>query len=387
MVKSKIALILCCIILFTNGVHAETGKVLGLNAKSSLLMEAETGKILLEDNSHAKLPPASVTKVMTILLIYEALDQGRIDWEDIVTISAHAASMGGSQIYLETGEQQSVRDLTKSIVIASANDSAVAMAEYLAGSEEGFATMMNDKAKRLGMLDSNFVNACGLDTEGHVTSANDIAIMTRELILRYPEVYEFAKIRLDTITHKTARGEEVFGLTNTNRLIRNYPGATGLKTGSTAGALYCIAATALKEGMNLIAVVMGSPDSTTRFDAAMRMFDYGYANYSLIAKEPSGMVMGEIKVNKGKVETMPVKVLNQMKVLAPKGKKVVVDSEVNIDESVRAPFDENKKVGEIVYTCEGNEIGRSNLVVDGAVARANAQDMMGRVINRWMRKD
>ncbi|MCL2461706.1 MAG: D-alanyl-D-alanine carboxypeptidase, partial [Defluviitaleaceae bacterium] len=212
---------------------------MNVSAKASLLMEPVTGKVLLEQNAHAKLPPASVTKVMTILLIYEAIDEGKIGWNDMVTVSQHAASMGGSQVYLEAMEQQSVTDLTKSIIIASANDAAVAMAEYIAGSEDGFVTMMNAKAAELGMADTRFENACGLPSPGHVTSAYDIAVMSRELITKYPGVFKYTKIWMDKITHKTARGEADFGLTNTNKLIRTYPSATGLKTGSTNGALYC----------------------------------------------------------------------------------------------------------------------------------------------------
>jgi len=355
-----------------------------VDAKASLLMEVETGKILIENNAHEKLAPASVTKVMTMLLIYEALDQEKIKWDDIVTVSTHAASMGGSQIFLETGEQQTVRDLTKSIVIASANDAAVAMAEFIAGSEEAFVTAMNNKARALGMDNTNFANSCGLDAPGHMTTAFDIALMSRELLLKYPEVTKYATTRLDKITHKTARGEEEFGLTNTNRLIRNYPGTTGLKTGSTSQALYCISASAEKEGMQLIAVVLASPDPAIRFDSAMKLLDYGYSNFALIAKEDNGTVMGEIKIFKGKVESTPVVIKEQTNVLVPKGKHIVVDSEVRVDESLDAPVDAGQRAGEVIYSHDGQEVGRSELIVAEDVLKASPQDIMDRMFKRWL---
>jgi D-alanyl-D-alanine carboxypeptidase (penicillin-binding protein 5/6) len=359
-------------------------RAMNVNAKAGILMEAETGRILHENNAHEKLAPASVTKVMTMLLIYEALDQERIKWDDIVTVSAYAASMGGSQIYLEEEEKQSVRDLTKAIVIASANDAAVAMAEFIAGSEEAFVSQMNKKAQELGMKNTLFVNSCGLDADGHLTTAYDIALMSRELILKYPEVIAFATTRLDSITHKTKRGEEEFGLTNTNRLLRRYSGITGLKTGSTSQAMYCISATAEKEGMKLIAVVLAAPDPTTRFDNAVKMLDYGYANYALIAKEESGTPMGEIQIYKGKTEYAPVVIKEQTHVLAPKGKHIVVESEIQIYESLNAPATAGQRAGIVIYTHEGNEVGRSELILAEGIEKASPGDMMGRLFKKWL---
>jgi len=347
-------------------------------------MEAETGKILHEHNPHEQLAPASVTKIMTMLLIYEALDQERIKWDDIVTTSANAASMGGSQIFLEVGEQQTVRDLTKAIVIASANDAAVAMAEFVSGSEDAFVTAMNKKAKDLGMVNTHFVNPSGLDSPGHLTSAHDIALMSRELILKYPDVFKYATTRLDKIVHKTARGEEEFGLTNTNKLIRNYSGATGLKTGSTSQALYCISATAEKEGMQLISVILGAPDPGIRFDSAMKLLDFGYANFALIAKEEAGTQMGEIKIYKGSVELAPVVIKEQTNMLAPKGKHVELTGEVIIGEALTAPVEPGALAGEVIYTWEGEEVGRSKLIITDAVEKASAGVMMERIFKRWL---
>lgn len=379
--------ILCFAILVVSlpvMVHgSEHGAGISIDAKASLLMEAETGKILHENNAHERLAPASVTKIMTMLLIYEALEQERINWDDIVTVSAHAASMGGSQIFLEQEERQSVRDLVKSVVIASANDAAVAMAEFIAGSEEAFVSQMNAKAAALGMENTNFVNSCGLDAEGHLTTAHDIALMSRELILKYPEVFEYAKIRLDKITHKTARGEEEFGLTNTNRLIRSYSGATGLKTGSTSQAKYCISATAEKEGMQLIAVVLAAPCPVIRFDGAMKLLDFGYANYALVSKEEPGTPMGEIRVYKGEVETTPVVIKEQVNMLAPKGKHIVLDGEVVLFEPPDAPVPQGHVAGEVIYTWEGEEVGRSQLIIPEEIAKASLGLNMERLFKKW----
>ena len=258
----------CCLPALAAEKQYENLTDLGLTSKSALLMEEDTGTILYEQNSHEALPPASVTKVMTLLLIYEGERDGKFDWTDTVQVSEHAASMGGSQVFLEEGETQTAADMTKSIAIASANDAAVAMAEFLAGSEEAFVQKMNERAKELGMEDTNFVNACGLDTEGHVSSAYDIALMSRELMENFPEIKEYTTTWQDSIVHKTRRGEETFGLTNTNKLIQWYDGATGLKTGSTGNALYCLSGTAERDGMGLIAVVMAAPDYKVRFREA-----------------------------------------------------------------------------------------------------------------------
>ena len=255
----------CCLPALAAEKQYENLTDLGLTSKSALLMEEDTGTILYEQNSHEALPPASVTKVMTLLLIYEGERDGKFEWTDTVQVSEHAASMGGSQVFLEEGETQTAADMTKSIAIASANDAAVAMAEFLAGSEEAFVQKMNERAKELGMEDTNFVNACGLDTEGHVSSAYDIALMSRELMENFPEIKEYTTTWQDSIIHKTRRGEETFGLTNTNKLIQWYDGATGLKTGSTGNALYCLSGTAERDGMGLIAVVMAAPDYKVRF--------------------------------------------------------------------------------------------------------------------------
>ncbi|MDR1688527.1 MAG: D-alanyl-D-alanine carboxypeptidase [Clostridiales bacterium] len=356
---------------------------LKVSAKAAVLMEPYTGKVLLEQNPHEKLPPASVTKIMTILLIYEALEDGKIKMDDIVTVSAHAASMGGSQVYLEEMEQQSVRDLLKSVVVASANDSSVALAEFISGSEEGFVASMNEKAKSLGMADTNFVNSCGLPAAGHLTSAYDIALMSRELITKYPQVYELTQIWMDKIIHRTARGEEEFGLSNTNRLIKSYSGATGLKTGSTKEALYCLSATAQRDDLNLISVVLAAPDSATRFHEAMRMLDYGFANYKVQKGDEAGKVMGKIRVFKGEVLETDFAVKTQISTLIGKSNSIDMQSHLEVLDAISAPCPAGSKAGEIVYTFDGKEVGRSDLITTEDIKRVTLPEMMQRLFYRW----
>ena len=239
-------------------------------------MEASTGQIIYEKNPDEKLPPASVTKVMTLLLIFDALDSGQIKLGDEVTTSEYAASMGGSQVFLEPGETQTVDTLIKCISVASANDACVAMSEYIEGTESAFVAKMNERAMGLGMNNTNFVNCCGFDTDGHMSTARDIALMSRELITKYPQIHDYSTIWMDTIIHSTRRGDSEFGLTNTNKLIKQYEWATGLKTGSTGLAKCCLSATANKDGIDLIAVIMAAPDSKTRFAEAVNLLNYGF---------------------------------------------------------------------------------------------------------------
>jgi len=354
-----------------------------VNAKAAILVEPLTGKVILEYNPHDALPPASITKIMTLLLIYEAIEQGRIKWDDMVTTSEYAARRGGSQIYLEAGEQQTVRDLTKAIAVSSANDAAAAMAEFLAGSEEGFIIRMNDKAAELGMKNTNFANSCGLHADDHKMSAYDIALMSRALITRFPEVHELVTIWMDTIIHRTARGEEEFGLTNTNRMLRTYQGSNGLKTGFTSQAGHCISATAERDGLTLIAVILGAPDSATRFDEARKLLDYGFANYTISSGDPAGMDRGQVRVNKGTLESVGVIVQEQVSVVMPKGNHVQLDSRIELLDSLDAPVSAGTKAGEVIYISEGKEVGRSALVTAEDVPRADLGHMMMRLLQRW----
>lgn len=373
----------CCLPALAAEKQYENLTDLGLTSKSALLMEEDTGTILYEQNSHEALPPASVTKVMTLLLIYEGERDGKFDWTDTVQVSEHAASMGGSQVFLEEGETQTAADMTKSIAIASANDAAVAMAEFLAGSEEAFVQKMNERAKELGMEDTNFVNACGLDTEGHVSSAYDIAFMSRELMENFPEIKEYTTTWQDSIVHKTRRGEETFGLTNTNKLIQWYDGATGLKTGSTGNALYCLSGTAERDGMGLIAVVMAAPDYKVRFREVMQLLDYGFANYAIEKGREKGYAMGEVPVEKGMTDTVEAVVAEEISVLVPKGKEAQWETRTELLPAVSAPVEAGTKVGELVYLRDGEEVGRVELTAGEDVAKANMDTMLRRMLAGW----
>ena len=373
----------CCLPALAAEKQYENLTDLGLTSKSALLMEEDTGTILYEQNSHEALPPASVTKVMTLLLIYEGERDGKFDWTDTVQVSEHAASMGGSQVFLEEGETQTAADMTKSIAIASANDAAVAMAEFLAGSEEAFVQKMNERAKELGMEDTNFVNACGLDTEGHVSSAYDIALMSRELMENFPEIKEYTTTWQDSIVHKTRRGEETFGLTNTNKLIQWYDGATGLKTGSTGNALYCLSGTAERDGMGLIAVVMAAPDYKVRFREVMQLLDYGFANYAIEKGREKGYAMGEVPVEKGMTDTVEAVVAEEISVLVPKGKEAQWETRTELLPAVSAPVEAGTKVGELVYLRDGEEVGRVELTAGENVEKANMDTMLRRMLAGW----
>lgn len=373
----------CCLPALAAEKQYENLTDLGLTSKSALLMEEDTGTILYEQNSHEALPPASVTKVMTLLLIYEGERDGKFDWTDTVQVSEHAASMGGSQVFLEEGETQTAADMTKSIAIASANDAAVAMAEFLAGSEEAFVQKMNERAKELGMEDTNFVNACGLDTEGHLSSAYDIALMSRELMENFPEIKEYTTTWQDSIIHKTRRGEETFGLTNTNKLIQWYDGATGLKTGSTGNALYCLSGTAERDGMGLIAVVMAAPDYKVRFQEVMQLLDYGFANYAIEKGREKGYAMGEVPVEKGMMDTVEAVVAEEISVLVPKGKEAQWETRTELLPAVSAPVEAGTKVGELVYLRDGEEVGRVELTAGENVEKANVDTMLRRMLTGW----
>ena len=289
-------------------VTAAADTQLQLSSPSVVLMEGSTGKVIFEKNKDERLKPASITKIMTLLLIFDAIDSGQIKLTDQVSVSEHAASMGGSQVFLEPNETQDVNTMIKCISIASANDACVAMAEYIAGSEEEFVARMNQRAQDLGMKNTHFVNCCGLDTDNHYSSAYDVALMSRALITKHPEISKYSTVWMDNITHTTKKGTTEFGLTNTNKLVRFYQGITGLKTGSTGLAKYCLSATAKRNNMDLIAVVMASPDTKTRFAEASKLLNYGFANYSIYTDKNEDATLPPVKVTKGVTDSVKGKV-------------------------------------------------------------------------------
>ena len=383
--KGVLAILLMSVLSlgFSLSAFAAETDALQLKSKSAVLMDAGTGTILYEKNSHEAMPPASVTKVMTLLLIYEAEAAGQFEWEEAVQVSEHAASMGGSQVFLEPGETQAAAELTKCIAIASANDAAVAMAEFVAGSEEAFVERMNRKAEELGMQETHFVNACGLDVDGHETSAYDIALMSRELMTKFPEVQKYTTTWQDTIIHKTRKGESEFGLTNTNKLIKWYEGATGLKTGSTGKALYCLSGTAERNGLHLIGVVMAAPDFKLRFQETMKLLDYGFANYSAEKGLPAGKEMGRIPVTKGMEDSVSAVVQEEISILLKKDIGGEWETKTELLPAMDAPVAAGEKVGELIYLLHGKEVGRTDLITAEAVEKANINTMLQRMLRQW----
>ncbi len=351
-------------------------ELLPLDCTSAVLMEAATGRVLYEQNADEALPPASVTKVMTLLLVMEALEKGNITLDQMLTTSDNAASMGGSQIFLEVGEQMCVEDLLKSVIISSANDAAVVLAEAIAGSEESFVTMMNSRAAELGMNNTHFENTNGLDdtVTNHVTSARDIAIMSRALIA-HEKILEYSSIWMDTVRN----GE--FGLTNTNRLVRFYKGATGLKTGSTSKAKFCISATAKRDGMHLIAVIMGAPTRDIRNAEAAKLLDWGFANYSLYTYAPSEQ--GSIKLLGSKNDTLPCRTQG-ISILVPKGAASKVTVETEIRDSVQAPISAGEAVGKITFSLNGEQIGEANIVSSATEDRITFAELLYIMLQRFI---
>ena len=345
-----------------------------VSAPSALLMEASTGTVLYEKDVHTKLRPASITKIMTLILIYDALAQGTIALSDTVTVSEYAASMGGSQVFLEPGETQTVETMLKCISIASANDACVAMAEHIWGSETEFVSKMNARAKELGMDDTNFVNCCGLDTDGHVTTAYDVALMSRELINRYPQIHDYCTIWMENITHVTRKGSSEFGLTNTNKLIRQYPYATGLKTGSTALAKYCVSATAQKDDIRLIAVIMAAPDYKVRFADATTLLNYGFGKCQLY-EDANTDAPPPLTVTGGTKESVPLQYEGPFRYLDTKGADLAsITKELQLPETAAAPVKKEAVAGKAVYRLDGEEIGSVNLLYAASVPRARFLD-------------
>ena len=351
---------------------------LSVAGKSALLMDAATGTVLFESNSHEKLAPASVTKVMTLLLIMEAIDSGKISWKDTVTASAEAAAKGGSQIFLKEGETMSVEDMVKSIAVSSANDCACAMAEHIAGSEAAFVELMNQKAKELGMKDTNFVNCTGLDdepeAENHKTSAYDIALMSRELIVKHPDIEKYTTIWMDTVRNGT------FGLSNTNKLIRFYSGATGLKTGFTSGAGYCLSATAKREGMELIAVVMGCETSKERLAACKTLLDFGFANYALVTPELSGSNPVPVKLGtQAQVNAVPGE---NPQLLISKGQKDMITTQVTLEEGVTAPVSQGQRMGTLEIKAGDQILAQVPMVAEAPVERLTLGQLFVEMLRR-----
>lgn len=370
-------LVTVCLLLWTLPLNGQAVE-LQTAGKSAVLMDVATGTVLYEQNVHEPLAPASVTKVMTMLLIMEAIDSGKIGWDDTVTASEAAAAKGGSQIYLKVGEQMSVTDMVKSIAVSSANDCACAMAEHIAGSEPAFVEMMNQRASELGMNDTHFVNCTGLDDDDsakeHRTSAYDIALMSRELLKNHPDIKKYTTIWMDTV-----RGG-VFGLANTNKMVRFYSGCTGLKTGFTSGAGYCLSASAARDGMELIAVVMGAKTSKDRFAACKSMLDYGFANFAIYT--PVLQEGASVPVTLGEADSVAAVPAGQINLLVDKSQRNSIGTELALDETVTAPVSRGQRLGTLTIKAGEQILSQIPLVAESAVSRLTWGQLTLRLLRR-----
>lgn len=389
-----LAAVMAVVVLAQSTAFAEEGAEQGntvnttavtLASPSAILMEASTGTVLFEKNPDEIRSPASITKIMTLLLTFEALEKGRIKLEDEVTTSAYAKSMGGSQVFLEEGEIQTVDTLIKCITVASGNDASVAMAEYVAGSEAEFVNMMNEKAASLGMNNTHFLDCCGLSSDSaHHTTARDVAIMSRELITRYPQIYNYTKIWMEDITHVTRQGSKPFTLSSTNKLLKQYQWTTGLKTGSTNTAKYCFSATASKDGIDLIAVIMGAPDFKIRFSEARSLLEYGFALTRLYVdenKEP----LGDILVTGGKADQLGVEPKGIFRYLDTTGADFSqIQKKYLYVDNVTAPVEKGAEVGYISYSLGGAELGRTPIVASEAVEKAYFIDYLKKILIKYL---
>ncbi len=387
----KIVTFLLCIwilqaeILTCAEVTATVENPVEVEAPRALLMEVTTGTVLFEKDSKTAAAPASVTKIMTMLLIFDAIESGKTALTDVVSVSEHAASMGGSQVFLEPFEKQTVETMLKCIAVASANDACVAMAEHICGSEEEFVKRMNERAEELGMENTHFVNCCGLDAEGHVTSAHDIALMSRELLVKYPQVHQYCTIWMENITHVTAKGSQEFGLTNTNKLIRQYEYATGLKTGSTDDAGFCVSASAKKDEIELIAVVMGGETSKSRFADARAMLNFGFANCQIYRDtESSGRDIPRVIVKQGKSTEALLQYEKMFSYVTTTGENLgEIRKEYSLPEEITAPVEEGEKVGEVTYLLGTKKLGSVDLLCAKTVEKAEYMDYLERVWLAW----
>lgn len=371
-------------ILLING-DVSYANELDISAISSIVIEVSTGNVIYEDNADEIRAPASITKIMTLILIFEQLESGRISLDDPVVTSAYAKSMGGSQVFLEEGEIQTVDTLIKCIAVSSGNDASVAMAEYIGGSETNFVTMMNEKVVELGLVHTHFEDCCGLsDSDNHYTTARDVAAMSRELVTKYPQMYEYSSIWMEDIVHETSTGNSVFTLSSTNKLLKSYPYATGLKTGSTSKALYCLSATATKEDIDLIAVVMAAPTSTNRQEDATKLLEYGFAVCDLYVDTHED-ALSSISVVGGMEDWVEIEYENEFRYLDTGGNNLdQVESELILLEQVEAPVDEGQKLGEISYQLNGTNIGSVAIVASKEVAKAVYKDYFIKIWKRFL---
>lgn len=356
-----------------------------ISAPSAILMEASTGQVIFELNATERRCPASITKIMTLLLTFEQIDSGKVSLSDSVITSEYASSMGGSQVFLAQGETQTLDTMIKCIAVASGNDASVAVAEHIAGSEEAFVAMMNDKAQQLGMTDTHFEDCCGLiDSDGHYTTARDVALMSRELITRYPQVYDYTQIWMEDIVHETRQGTVNFTLSSTNKLLKQYPYATGLKTGSTQKAQFCLAATARKDGIDMIAVVMGAPDPKGRFKDAQTLLTYGF-NISAMYVDPNTDPLPDLPLERGVEEQVPLVYAGEFRYLDILGRDLSrVEKVTELPPSATAPVEQGRQAGLVRYMLDGVELGYVPLLYGESVAQAVYRDYLYKIFREFL---
>lgn len=385
MLKKKFFVAVLLIVVFLLGTGMSASANVTISSPSVILIESSTGEVIFELNSSERRSPASITKIMTLLLTFEAIEEGRISLDEDVIVSEYASSMGGSQVYLAQGEIQTVDTMIKCIAVSSGNDASVAMAEHIAGSEAAFVEMMNEKAAELGMADTHFEDCCGLtNSDNHYTSAKDVATMSRELTTKYPNIFNYTTIWMDSITHETRQGTSQFTLNSTNKLLKQYQYTTGLKTGSTDKAKYCFAATATKDGIDLIAVVMGAPDYKTRFGDAQTLLTYGFGVCDLFVdenKEP----LPPMAVKRGVAEELALQYKSEFRYLDIEGNDLsAVERVLELPESVQAPVEEGTQVGSVKYLLNGVEIGSVPILAAEPVEEAGYLDYLRKIFAEFL---
>lgn len=384
--KSLTALLLMFLMVFSTVLPAQAAQAgVTVNSPSVILIESSTGQVIYENNAAERRSPASITKIMTLLLTFEALDAGKVSLTDEVIVSEYASSMGGSQVYLAEGEVQTLDTMIKCIAVSSGNDASVAVAEHIAGSEQAFVEMMNEKAAELGMTDTHFEDCCGLtDSDNHYSTARDVAIMSRELTVNHPQIFEYTTIWMEDITHETRQGASTFTLNSTNKLLKQYQYTTGLKTGSTSKAKYCISATASKDGIDLIAVVMGAPDYKTRFGDAQTLLTYGFGVCSLYIDENKDSLQ-PLPVEGGVLEDAALKYEGEFRYLDTQGSNLsAVEKIVELPETVQAPVEEGAQAGKVRYLLDGAEIGSVPILFAEGVEKAGYADYLKKVIGFFL---
>jgi len=369
----------CVLVMFITQVLPVQAQV-EVTSPAAVLIEASTGEVIFEKNADERRSPASITKIMTLLLTFDALEEGNITLEDEVLVSEHASSMGGSQVYLAEGEKQTLDTMIKCIVISSGNDASVAVAEHIAGSEEAFVDLMNKRAEELGMANTHFEDCCGLsDSDNHYSSARDVAIMSRELVVKYPEIYDYTMIWMENITHETKQGSSLFTLSSTNKLLKQYPYTTGLKTGSTSKAKFCVSATARKDNMDMIAVVMGAEEGKVRFNEAKALLSYGF-NISDVYIDENKEVLPSLVLENGLQDAVSLNYAEEFRYLDTKGNDLSkVEKSIQLPDAVQAPVEQGSKAGEAVYSLNGTVLGTVDILFAESVEKAEYKDYLYRI--------